>query len=659
MRCTLLSTLAPLVLASALPIPRTINSMPYQTPPHISADIDILHFDLETACTQFAVAVALTTPLVFELNVNPVQHSPLTSNITVNQQPLDIRWNKTADSNSASYATIDVPITQVLAIEDKRGESHAINVTVTGFIGYSSRSYHLPEPEETQHLQLHVLSVDGQAVKHFELDLVVEPNSQTNRLQKLFHISDMQPGTLNAHLTDIITSEPLLDATPFEKYRHAGDGNVDIEAELESLLLLEAEAGDLNSRIAAKKQAIAQCLKSHRDQATLGHLLGECDGIVCAAKVIAQRICDKMGVLTEPDFQYVQMKDSQAQRLIQIDEDGNGTTQAAKTVGKSQQGPEKHNNVTISGDRYFALHINGGAVNVVYPQNVLFRVLSIIAGVFGLTALFSIIRRKCRSARSKVDRLAAQEERRNARAYRKAARRAEMRRRWNAFISSISCFPTHQEPPSVEDYEEKRALILQDAFLEQDMEAAEKGEVMEAEIRELRHAHEIVSGLVGVDEHRYDLRMPMSLPVDDPPPPLVPLPYDSTGRSRASTGTLPSYTSEILPDYRSRISVAASSSINDGSTIYSPTTSSEDEVFTAPATGSTPRSSSPSAGSIGTRGTRTSRVSQLTTSSRLTRYTPASSVIEVSPRCSEDTLRTSHWRQSMRSTRRSRDTNDL
>lgn len=81
MRWTLLSTFAPL-LASALPIP----SMPNQTAPQTSTDIEILDFsaytsgsrictclrssiDFETAWTQFAVAPVfqhgeLTTPLV-------------------------------------------------------------------------------------------------------------------------------------------------------------------------------------------------------------------------------------------------------------------------------------------------------------------------------------------------------------------------------------------------------------------------------------------------------------------------------------------------------------------------------------------------------------------------------------------------------------------
>jgi hypothetical protein len=180
----------------------------------------------------------------------------------------------------------------------------------------------------------------------------------------------------------------------------------------------------------------------------------------------------------------------------------------------------------------------------------------------------------------------------------------------------------------MEDYEEKRALILQDAFMEQSTEAAEKGEVMEAEIRELRNANQIVASLV----HRSDIAGP-----SNPSGSLQQVPVAVVARSRASTGTLPSYTSEMLPDYRSRytrteLGSNATSSVRSDSLAaisldrYTISSSSE-EAFT----GSTPRSNSPQS------------------SSRLT----TSSIVDFSPRPSAETLRTATQG------RRSRDTNDL
>lgn len=215
------------------------------------------------------------------------------------------------------------------------------------------------------------------------------------------------------------------------------------------------------------------------------------------------------------------------------------------------------------------------------------------------------------SMRKRVERAADKEERRNARAYRRAARRAHIRKRWNNFLTSISCFGTTEAPKPTQNYDEKRALILQDAFLEQDIDLAEKGEVMEAQIRELRNAHDIVAGLLGVDEHRYDLAR-------HAPPPIA---YFPTTLSRRSTGTLPSYTSESLPDYTSTPDTSeGSSQVADGFVNYTPATSSDSEGRY-------------SAGHV---------ASTSSCGSTRTRYTPVSSVVAITPRCSAETLRTRH-----------------
>lgn len=579
-------------------------------------------------------------PQVFELNVNRAQQA-LSTNININGQQLDVKWEET-DVKRVFYATVVSPTTQVLNIQDNLGVSHLVDISISGYIATNWNHKSHPEPVDTQHISLNVLSVDQAVVKHLELDIISRPTAFEKRLVKLYSKLDMHPGGEEyrqyVHPYATITKTQL-DANPLRQFHHEDihDG-LDIEAEIESLLLLEAEAGDLDAKVKAKKTAIAQSLREHRDQATLAQLLKECDGIVCTAKVIAQRICDKAGIATESSFSYVQVQDPSKQSLIQFDNKAESSTTATQNRSPS--------NETVLGDRYFALHTSGAAVRqsieLVYPQSVLYKVLGCVAAAFGLTTLFAFIRRKCMSARRRVDQLAEQEERRTARAYRRAARRAELRKRWDAFVAVLNCFKYSTEPERIENYEEKRALILQDAFMEQDIEAAEKGEVMEAEIRELRHAHEIVSSLIRVDESRYDLMAP--LPSSNALPPLALLP---PGRSR--TSTLPSYTSESLPDYRSRISalstdVESSNSSIDGSTEYSPSnaTTSEDCIFTAAGTGSTPRSSSPE-GSTSTRGSR---------------FTEISSVINLSPRASEETLRT-FPRSSMAWSRRSRDTNDL
>ena len=387
-----------------------------------------------------------------------------------------------------------------------------------------------------------------------------------------------------------------------------GKGAFDIVAEIESLGLLEAHANVLNAQIASRKKALASQMKDHRQAVCLKHLLKECDGLICKAKAVAQRICDKVGIPVEPDYGYATTKKQHLQHMVGMNEK-EGYNKVPTGAGDVSHAQHLQIMLTKNGTSY------GHAALDLSPKNPLIQVLSVIAGVLGLSALFAFIKRRCMSMRKRVERAADREERQNARAYRRAARRAEMRRRWDNFINALNCFSA-KEAPRQEDYEEKRALILQDAFLEQELDQAEKGEVMEAEIRELRHAHEIVSSLVRVDDHHYA--------VHDPPPPLVPLP---SGRSRVSTRaslhTLPSYTSESLPDYSSRpdndrncdTCSSGSSVVNDG--LDSTTDGAEGRR--------TPTSVTSENGSHG---------------SRRSRYSPTSSVLEMSPRPSEETLRT-------------------
>ncbi|KAK4506074.1 hypothetical protein PRZ48_004039 [Zasmidium cellare] len=600
-----------------------------------SSDLAVVEYNVESAYTKFEASVGvqddqLTTPLVFELQINPTEHLR-SSDILLNGQPLELSWD-TSEHNSSW--TVLTPNQHFVSVPDKLGFPHDLRVTVSGVVSDVPDSLLSTfKSTSTQNININIDSVDGVATGSSNLigfTILTDPTAP-RRLLRLVPVR--VPDTVNFDQIEesFMVAQPVHDVTPNEPVGYDDDESYDIEAEIESLLLLEAQAGELNTAIVAKKHAIAKCLKEHRDHVTLKHLLQQCDGLVCAAKVIAQRICDKMGILTVPKVGYAQVQDPHLQKLIDLDDENVRPYPSMK----SGLGAEKYSNTTRMGSLSSAAI---QPIQVVYPQSLLFRVLGGIAAALGLTALFAFIRRKCMSMRRRVERAADQEERRNARAYRRAARRAEMRRRWDAFVAAINCFKSPAEPPRIEDYEEKRALILQDAFLEQDIDAAEKGEVMEAEIRELRHAHQIVSSLVRVDEHRYDL----ITPINDPPPPMVPLPYTPATRSRASTATLPSYSSEALPDYSSRYtrteagssssSLRSNSVVIEGLDLRSPISSSAEGTFT----GSTPRTHS---------------VDSSTNGSRRSRYTPTSSVIETSPRPSEETLRTM-WR-------RSRDTNDL
>ena len=537
---------------------------------------------------------------MFSLQVNPAD-DPWTSNVVLNDWPLDITWR---DSLAEDNLIVPVP--------DSTGGHHSLNISWIGFVGTPPPSL-FKDDDVTQNVHFYAAPVNDVADPipfSAGFTVIMRPNSQ-DRLVGLIPDSSSRVFDFDGLEEVSISDSPTYGYEDYDSESSSEDDTFDIGAELESLTLLENKAHDIQNQIAAKKKAIASNLKQEREKLCLKHLIQECDGIICCAKAIAQRLCDKFGISTSPSFQYAHIKQQQMQEMVSVD------------VKMNPYQPHMHN---CPADAKFCheaanlpLMLTKNAseyrfkpIDLVNPPNPLLRALQLIGAVLGLSALFVFIKRRCMSMRKRVERAADLEQRRNERAYRRAARRALMRKRWDNFRDAVNCFG-RREKPRMEDYEEKRALILQDAFLEQDLDAAEKGEVMEAEIRELRYAHEIVSSLVRVGEHRYDLVTPLH----DPPPPLVPLPQTPGPRSRASTYTLPSYTSESLPDYSSRVGDSdSSSSLVNG---YTPSTSDE-------------------------QGRRSPPVSE--SNSARTRYTPTSSILETSPRPSQETIRTRPSRDS-------------
>jgi hypothetical protein len=562
---------------------------------------------------------------VFELQVNP--SADLSSAIVVvNGYPLDISWR---DSPLAQDHTI-------LDIPDSTGTLHSVELSWVGTIDTPPRSLS-NDNDVTQNIYFTatpVLGPDDPIVYLTGFALIMRSESH-DPLVGL--IPDFSSQTIDFEQldSDSLPGSPMFENGVYDSDSPSDSDDFDIAAELESLNLLQNKAHEIQIQITATKQAIAANLKLEREKLCLKHLIKECDGIICAAKAIAQRLCDKIGIATEESFQYAHIKSHHIQDMMTFDEKVNPkkfdpnrdpwptnthrkvNTKKFNLNGHSMTSNFHHDEANMP--LMLTKNVSEYAfkpIDLVNPPNPLVRALQIIAAVLSLSALFAFLKRRCMSMRKRVERAADLEQRRNERAYRRAARRALMRKRWENFLNAVNCFG-RKEKAGIEDYEEKRALILQDAFLEQDLDQAEKGEIMEAEIRELRYAHEIVSSLVRVDERRYDL----VTPVNDPPPPLVPLPQTPGPRSRASTYTLPSYTSETLPDYSSQLEDSdGSDSLVNG---YTPSTSDE-------------------------RGRRplVSPISQSSSSSARTRYTPTSSIRETSPRPSEETLRTGPSRPS-------------
>lgn len=537
-----------------------------------------------------------------------------------------------------------------IAINDEATGSHQLRLSVRSYEWSVTEPKDFPEPDSHYSqvsITVIVESIDGQAA------------SQSNRTSVGFTISFK--ATATPELLDLtflpdgevidmaeVMSAPKANMQDNERTVLESDktiessSQVDLAAEIEELQHLMSQAEKLDTLIKEKRKSIREHVSER--QGSLEDAVKQCDGVVCAAKAVVQRICEKIKSVTSQRTSYASVAGSRQVMIAAVPKDDEepqpslrnctvssntfrrrkGTTDRLGRVADLQACVSEKSSLHAEAMTTPLTLTHNASTTSLTPvdasitSNALTQAFAIIFALLGLLSVCRYIRRKCMSMRNRVERDADREERRNARAYRRAARRALWRKRYDHFISAFDCFHCHEEPATT-DYEEKRALILQDAFLEQSQDQAEKGEIMEAEIRELRYAHEIVASLVRVDEHRFEL-------VRDPPPGLTPLPYTPETRSRASTGSLPSYNSEPLPGYVSTPEsvITDSGSVADGFTHYTPPPSDGER--------SHPRYDTSPPPSTGGR-----------------RYTPVSSVRDISPRCSSESLRT----------RQSRDTYDL
>ena len=218
-------------------------------------------------------------------------------------------------------------------------------------------------------------------------------------------------------------------------------------------------------------------------------------------------------------------------------------------------------------------------------KNVIVHALEILAGVLGITVLISLIRRHFRSVRGRVDQLADREERRRAREYRRLARKEAVRKRWARFKGFFR-FPCRKGA-----CEEKHSLILEaaaPALVEQgrlgDVEQAwdavwrANPDQLMAGLEQFASNYRAVLGEASNSNHRSSAK---------------------NSDARSSSSSLPSYDSEKLPEYTSQ--PGDQGQVVQGYRMYA---------------------------------------RSLTDCSSSSGITPDSSIPDLSPRCSRDTLRT-------------------
>lgn len=404
-------------------------------------------------------------------------------------------------------------------------------------------------------------------------------------------------------------------------------GRSPLEDDIRELKALEAEAERLHQAITEKKKYIDSQVK--KETQSFKDELQKCDNFTCVAKTIASGAQGAWRVL------YVRFRPNPHHHH------GPPPMGHPKTDGFHQvwrPGNNKQGNIKIESDNVPPppppppppphhdgsghpspppppppppppspppppppppSHAHHGAPRMPPPDSPFVIALEIVLGFLCCGCIVTIVRHRCSSLRTRTERAAAREERLTQREYRRAARRHAIRKWWRG---------NWRDQERMEDYEEKRSLIQhQEGVLE---------EVMQEEIRQLRAAHGVVNDLVSSAEEGRVVTYPhnycscsRSNPV--PQAPYSPLSTASTypPTSIPELPSRPLSRTDSLPGYRSDAS-------------SSPPAYEEDEdVSDSVANGFRHYSSA------------------VSTTSSSSRWTPDSSIVDVSPRPSAETLR--------------------
>ncbi|KAK8217378.1 hypothetical protein M8818_001631 [Zalaria obscura] len=420
--------------------------------------------------------------------------------------------------------------------------------------------------------------------------------SPVDPLQTLASLSPLQPVTPLTPLAPIGPAATSIPPTiPVTSAGDQIEGDIvpsddAVDEDAPNVDELRAIADSLREQILEQRKLIRIQIKACGKKLT--EELDECDhGIACSTKAI----CRRLRSLVKHFLKNLEQLHNDADDLADKNEAGQSPMAGEKAAFTCPDLVDLASNSTLNGTANpFSPHTK---IELVDPPSHLLRVLEILAAAVGLTALFSLIRRRFCSLRRRVERLADREERRKVREYRRAARKEAFRRKWRGLrgIFKRNCRNG--------DYEEKRALILEAAGMPVvDEEAGPSripGEVaeIEREISGLRQAHEVVASLVRngrlSSEGNSGEVTPRAAPY------VVPYMLEQEARSRSSS--LPSYNADPSPDY----------------------TSQPGSMISASVAGRFRYHQAPSL-----------------TSSRTTIFTPDSSIPDLSPRCSRETLRT-------------------
>lgn len=275
-----------------------------------------------------------------------------------------------------------------------------------------------------------------------------------------------------------------------------------LDQRLQELDLLKAQRQELEQLITAKEEQIKLELRQQGTDVDFDYEFQNCETFDCAFEAISHRVKDAFNFIY---YRITSYRWNQATLNYPASGRIPYPNMHSGTSGSSRPFIP---NVSYPPPAYLPVHSSSQTSpyvsyeklpdeNTSRPQfapqesrrrHPLIAVLHFVLVLFGLIALVAFIRRRCASLRTRTERAANREERRNRRAFRRAARRAAWKNWWN------SGWGRRRDQERRMDYEEKRALI-------QEQESRLEG-AMHDEIMSLRHAHGVVDELVRAEEGR-------------------------------------------------------------------------------------------------------------------------------------------------------------
>ncbi|KAJ4364513.1 hypothetical protein N0V83_009108 [Neocucurbitaria cava] len=452
---------------------------------------------------------------------------------------------------------------------------------------------HEESDEAAQVLTVNIKAIDGKLLDTPSgFTISFKPQTSPPSLLRLESVPN--PSASNQGVADSWREPPqylrLVLTNSTEEVEGTESTTHSLEDDLRELETLKAKAQELHQAIIDKKKYIKSQLRLQAHGFT--DELHQCDSIACILKAIAHKAHGAWRVVYV-HFQHSYHRHNThkmgrpeevfAQSHSHVSQISGGHLKIESSTVRPYEGPTKDLPPRPPKPSPYVV------------------ALEITVGILCCGCLFAIIRHKCSSLRTRTERAAAREERLNARAYARAARKHAWRNWWRGNWA-------RRDHERIVDYEEKRALIQeQESVLE---------DAMQEEIRQLRSAHDLVNDLVRDAEegrvinhapcncqrqqHRAAPYSPLSTASTYPPTSLPEIP----SRPLSRTDSLPSYHSDAPtepPNYESDVDM--SEIVANGFRQYTSSTTS-------------------------------SQVSS--------HWTPDSSVVDVSPRPSADTLRYPH-----------------